>query len=159
VNLKIAVKLSVLLTALFATLAGIYLLRQGHMDAFWTSLGMNRGNRLNWCEERVGTLYFYDSKAKLTEKAGKWMWVNGEEVLLDYLEVEKWFAKYCQVPVDANPTMSKERLGQPVFEAQFINGQRLTLHSDGGSTFQIRDQVFRSETMRQALQELLAFAK
>ena len=156
-SLKVAFKLVSLLTALTATVVAIYWLKQGHMNSFWTSLGLQeKGSRLNWCEERVDTLYFYNIEAKLTEKEGQWMWVTQKSRPLDYMMVEKWFAKYCQVSVTQPETM--QMIGfTPIFEAKFINGERLTLQSNGKDLFQIRDQIFRSETLRKAVKELLAF--
>jgi len=153
---KVLIKFVALLTALAATVVAIFWLKQGHMSSFWTSLGVNSGARVNWCEERVGTLYFYDSKAKLLEKDGKWLWVQGDEKMLDYLRVEKWFAQYCQIPVNKVDSVKME-LSQPVLEAQFINGERLSIYTDGKGNFGIRDRVFASETLRKALKELLAF--
>jgi hypothetical protein len=156
-SLKVLAKLVALLTALTATIVAISWLNAGHMNSFWTSLGVDRsGTRLNWCEERVGTLFLYDSKAKLTEKDGKWLWVGEIEKELDYLRVEKWFAKYCLIPVD-DMEVAEMASSSPVFEAQFIDGNRLSLYSDGENIFKIRDKVFQSQAFREALQELLAF--
>ena len=158
-SLKVLTKLVALLTALTATVVAIYWLKAGHMNSFWTSLGIDRsGTRLSWCEERVGTLYFYDSKAKLMEKDGKWLWMGEVEKELDYLRVEKWFAKYCLIPVD-KMDVAKMEAANPVFEAQFIDGNRLSLHSNGEDIFKIRDQVFQSQAFRKALKELLAFGE
>lgn len=157
-SLKVLAKLVALLTALTATIVAIFWLKQGHMDAFWTSLGIDRsGTRMNWCQERVGQLMFYETKAKLVESKGQWLWDQGEQKALDYLRVEKWFARYCQIPVEAGSTQTMP--GKPVFEAQFIDGTRLSLYSDGEKTFRIRDKVFQSETFQRALKELLAFGE
>ena len=155
---KTLAKLVALLTALTATILAIFWLDQGHMSSFWTSLGLNKGGtRINWCEERVSSLYFYGPQAKLVEKAGKWTWSQQFEKELDYLRVEKWFAKYCQIPVDKKLDSQGPQADQPLFEAQFIDGNRLSLYTDGQNTFRIRDKVFESETLRKAIKELLAF--
>lgn len=157
--LKLWLKLTLLTISLSATLIGMYWLKQGHMSSFWTSLGFhNQNQRINWCSERVGAIFLYDNKAKLYEEAGKWLWQQSNlNTPLDYLRVEKWFAQYCQVDIDKLENVEAES-PIAVFEAQFIDGDRLTLYSYPNGDFKMRDQVFKSETLRQALKELLAFA-
>ncbi len=158
-TLKVFTQLFALFSALTATIVAIYWLKQGHMDAFWTSLGISRSDsRINWCEERVDTLHFYETGSKLLEKDGKWMWVGNTEKELDYLRVEKWFARYCQIPVDPI-TAPTESGAQAVFEAAFIDGGRLSLYEFPSGSFKVRDQVFNSETLRKGLKELLAFGE
>ena len=95
----------------------------GHMDAFWTSLGFENTARRNWCEERVGQLYLFETSGKLYEEKNRWLWhQDGEDRLLDYLRVEKWFAKYCQVDFSEEIDSSMAVDFRPVFEAQFIDG-------------------------------------
>ena len=155
--IKVLIKLVILLTALTACIVAIFWLKQGHMKSFWTSLGLERtGTRINWCDERVASLHMYDSGAKLVEKDGKWLWVQGDERTLDYLRVEKWFAKYCQVGITPLAPAEISEL-HPIFEAVFINGDRISLHQGQRGHFKMRDQVFKSETLQNALKELLAF--
>lgn len=138
------------------TIVAIFWLKQGHMKAFWTSLGFDSGTRINWCEERVSSLYLFDSEAKLFERDSQWLWQQNREHPLVYLQVEKWFAKYCQLsitPVEAKPTGP----AKAYFEAAFINGNRLTLYAYPTGEFRFQDQIFNSETLRQSLKELLAF--
>lgn len=161
-NLKVAIKLVALLSALTATIVAIFWLNQGHMDSFWTSLGVDRrGTRLNWCVERVDSLYLYESQEKLIEEDGQWLWQKGDQSQeLDYLRVEKWFAKYCQIPIDEKLDASKNRSPfKPFLEARFIDGSRKTLSVAGSTSFRIDSHLFRSETLRKGIKELLAFGK
>ena len=156
-NYKVIAKLFILISALSITLLAITWLRQGHMDAFWTSLGIDRGGpRLNWCKERVESLYLYESKLTLIEKNAKWLWKGHEEAPLDYLKIEKWFAEYCQVPLDVDMTVGQTP-SQPVAEVVFIDGQRLSIFSNGASGFKIQNDIFASEKFRQGLKELIDF--
>lgn len=156
--IKIWLRVGLLAVALTMTIIAMTLLKQGHMSAFWTSLGFNpTGQRINWCSERVGSIYLYENKAKLHEEGGKWLWEQTFSVPLDYLRVEKWFAQYCQVDIQT-VTGSESGSAVPVFEAKFINGEHMTLYSYANGDFKMGDQVFKSETLRQALKELLAFA-
>ncbi len=154
---KVLIKLVSLLTALTCTLVAIFWLNQGHMSQFWTSLGF-KNQHLNWCEERVSSLYFYEQNAKLYEKSGEWFWQGQTEIPLDYLRVEKWFAQYCQIPFEKVEAPLIATRGIPVFEALFLDNERLTLYTDTDGTFRFRDEFFKSETLRQAIKELLAFA-
>ncbi len=151
-----------LLSALTATIVAIFWLKQGHMDAFWTSLGVDRsGTRLNWCVERVDSIYFYETQEKLFEEEGRWLWkMKAGTQELDYLRVEKWFAKYCQISIDEKLQTSENPVRfTPVFEAQFIDGSRKTLSQTNSDLFKIDSHQFRSETLRKGIKELLAFGK
>lgn len=155
---KLTLRLILLMLSLTATLSAIYWLKSDHMEAFWTSLGIPTGQRLNWCEERVAQLYHFESGDKLLEEKSQWLWVdqNKKRQVLNYLEVEKWFARYCQV--DYQSIEDAPGPFRPVFEAEFIDGGRLTLYQSEEGLYRIREQIFASETLRQALKELLAFA-
>ncbi len=162
-SLKIATKLVILLTALSATVIAIFWLKQGHMDSFWTSLGVSRsGARINWCTERVQSLYIYGSQEKLVEESGKWLWRSGStRVELDYLRVEKWFAKYCQAEIDlpqVEDNVDNEGTS-PLLEVIFVDGSRRTLFFRPPTGFEIGNQQFDSETLRKGIKELLAFGE
>ncbi len=161
-SMKVAVKLAALLTALTFTICAIFWLNQGHMDSFWTSLGFKSGQRLNWCSERVKSVYFFDDSSKLLEKERKWILVkDGEEKELDYLRVEKWFARYCQIPFEPLSDVDTREYvaAQPTLEVEFIDSQRLTISTlpNEEAGFGIRSRRFKSETLRKGLKELLAF--
>ncbi len=160
---KVAIKLAALLTALTFTICAIIWMKNGHMNAFWTSLGFETGDRISWCSERVQSMYHFESGSKLLEKDGKWLWQDKDksEKELDYLRVEKWFARYCQVPFaeisDSDEWESSNQ--KPLFEVAFIDSDRSTIfgRSDEGTVFKIQNREFQSETLRNGLQELLAF--
>ena len=167
-------QLTLLLSSLGITILGIHWLKQDHLPVFWTSLGLSPSH-LNWCEQRVKSLYIFESNtsasesqntkismasrhlhAVLYESQGTWIWKQNEtQRKLDYLRVEKWFAKFCQVdakPMD-NPVSTPK---QTVFEAEFLNGKHLNLYKKGQG-FEIRGQFFQSEALGQGLKELLTF--
>lgn len=129
------------------------------MSQFWASLGLSHNEqRLNWCDERVQSIHFYNKDAKITEESGKWLWKSNDTVVLDYLSVEKWFAKYCLLPV-VEPQLSgdSQAQGAPLFEALFVNGERLTFHQIDDEHVRLKGKVYRSKILREALKELLAF--
>lgn len=160
-NLKTAVKLVSLLTALTATIVAIFLLKQGHLSSALTSMGFQKpGTRLNWCKERVASLHIYDTPLTLVEKQGQWMWDGEPPHELDYLTVEKWFARYCQIPVEAPIEGAKGETSKPMqafMEVVFVDGQRTTLHWDQDKHFKIGKNEFISETLRQGLKELMTY--
>lgn len=153
-------KIGVLVLALSATMVSIFWLKQGHMAQFWSSLGFRDGSTLiNWCDERVSTVHFYNKSGKITEEAGKWLWRSKgkTDVTLNYLDVEKWFAKYCQVPFESVQEAQATDAGEPILEMVFITGDRLSFHKMGESQYKIRGKVYESKSLREALKELLAF--
>ncbi len=155
--LRIWFKVVFLLMSLVVIIFAIVLLKQNHLSAFWTSLGFS-SNRLNWCEERVKSLYVFNLEARLYETEGVWHWKQkNENWTLDYLRVEKWFARYCQVDADTVDFVDFNQESKVVFEVEFLNGDRLSLH-ERGNYFEIRGQLFQSETLRRGLKELLAFS-
>ena len=154
--LRVWFKLVFLFASLGVTIFAIVWLKQDHLSAFWTSLGLN-SSRFNWCEERVKSLYVFDSKARLYEDGGVWHWKQkNENRTLDYLRVEKWFARYCQVEADIIDVVNPDQKSRFVFEVEFLNGDHLILH-EKGDYFEIRGQFFQSEALRRGLKELLAF--
>jgi hypothetical protein len=154
--MKIWIKLVALLTALSATIVAIFWLKQSHINSFWTSLGLGSEARINWCSERVESLYFYDAKVKIYEHEAKWYLKSDSEKELDYLRVEKWFARYCQIAILRSDDKPRDEAKADV-EIQFINGERLTIFTFPDSNFRINKLIFKSETLRQGLKELLAF--
>ena len=164
-SLKVSLKLAALLTALTFTIVAIFWLKQGHMGSFLTSLGFQSGDRINWCSERVKSIYHFESGAKLLEKEGKWIWryKDKSEKELDYLRVEKWFARFCQVPFTEAPNTEAEDWVEatPLFEVEFLGSQRTTI-SDLHYTdhaFLIGKREFQSETLRKGFKELLDFGE
>lgn len=157
-NQKILIKLVSLATALSATVVAMMWLGEGHMNDFWASLGVDRGGqRLNWCKERVSSLYFYDDQAKLLEREGKWFWSKKRNLReLDYLRVEKWFAKHCLAKVE-KVEAHLEIVPMPLFEVVFIDGERLTIHQYPDGSFEILNQVYKSNSLSDGVKELLAF--
>ena len=146
----------VLITSLSATIAAIYLLKSGHMTQFWTSLGFQaKENILNWCDERVHSIYFYEKDAKIIEESGKWFWRSSEDVTLDYLTMEKWLARYCHLAVA--PAKISDGETTALFEVEFINGDRVSFHGLDDDHIQVRGTIYQSPTLRKAFKELLAF--
>ena len=151
-------KLLTLTIALSVTVLSIYWLNQGHMVKTLSSIGFsNNGQILNWCENRIQSLGIPSAQATLTEKAGRWVWQTQDTTPLNYLSVEKWFAKYCQIPVkkvnfeDFNSPMT------PILEVTFISGETATFYDLGEGRVQLQNNVFSSPALQQAMKELLAF--
>lgn len=86
------------------------------------------------------------------------MWDGEDPQALDYLRVEKWFAKNCLAPLDKDQPQSLDE-AHPFVEVEFVDGTRMSIYQGEPGHFRIRDKVFASETLRQGLKELMAFGK
>ncbi|MCB0377538.1 MAG: hypothetical protein KDD33_03525 [Bdellovibrionales bacterium] len=152
-------KLAALALAFSITLLCIYWLRDGHLSQALNSLGVQgQGQVLNWCDQRVHSLVYIPSGAKIMEDNSQWKWTipGSESVLLDYLSIEKWFAKYCHLPAEP---IREEATGMatPLLEVEFITSERFVFYEMENGFIRARGQVFKAPTLREAIKELLAF--
>ena len=96
-------------------------------------------------------------KASITEEAGKWLWKSDTDVLLNYLSMEKWLARYCQLPIKKVPFKDFNAPMSPLLEVKFISGETATFYDLGEGRFQLQDHIFSSPDLDKAMKELLAF--
>lgn len=160
-NMRIFFKSFFLMIALSATLYAVTLLNTGHMNDFWISLGLGKANQsLNWCRERV-------VKISGTNDAGTWTlfeekqeWLIGKNSdpvqKLDYLEVEKWFAKNCIINIEIYKNISILDMAiLPFGVAHFNDGTNAKIISLGNEgVYQINEVIFKSKDWTQALEDL-----
>lgn len=161
---KFIFKSLTLVLALGMTIYCIYLLNQGHLTDFMGSLGMGEYSKtFNWCTNRVTKM---ESLSKTTwtleEKDKKWLVSTngGEPLTLDYLAVEKWFAKYCLVRIQVyrNENLLDKHL-EPFAKAQFNDGTLARIYTLEGDVFQINEVIFKSPQMKEGLAELQRLLK
>lgn len=160
-NSKVIIKVLFLALALTATIYSLTLLNTGHMDDFWTSLGIGKKNQsLNWCTNRLVTLSGNSESGPwvLKEENRQWLIVkNTSDVkILSYLDVEKWLAKYCLLTIDIYRDVSiLDMAVNTIATANFNDGTSAKIYTLGHKEiYQINEVIFVSDEWTQALKEL-----
>lgn len=164
-HFRLFFKLFFLFLALGATIYSLTLLNTGHMNDFWTSLGIGQNtNSLNWCSNRLVSLSGATATGNWTLKEDNRQWVienNNETKILEYLDVEKWLAKYCII--DIEPYKSEAILDMavaPIATAIFNDGSKAKLFRLGqDNVFQINHSTFKSPEWEEAIKELQSLLK
>lgn len=161
-NWKLWFKAGSLFVALFATVFSIYLLNSQHSVDFLSSLGFSSSQKtLNWCTERLRKAEGLSHNWSLEEKDGQWLLITADskELRVDYLEIEKWLAKYCSVDITPYP---KEKLLDlklsPFARILFNDESRALIYQKDFTIFQINEYTFESRELQEgllALQNLL----
>jgi|GEM_PF-2220775 len=139
----------------------ILMLKSEHGRQFWASLGFGSdGDTLNWCTNRVQTLKLPINNGSLVEESGKWLWKAPDlpDVELDYLTVEKWFAKHCQIPIKKVDFQDFNSRLLPLIEVEFVDGETAIFYDLGKERIQMDTFIFRSEAFQKAFQELQNFS-
>lgn len=160
-NLRVASKIIFLLMALTATIFAVVQLNTGHMNDFWTSLGIGqKTHSLNWCNDRLVTLTgkSNDKDWTLKEQDRKWVIVFGETDVknLEYLDIEKWLAKYCilDIAVFKDSSIFDMKV-EPIATASFNDGSTAKMFKLGDNNlYQIDHVVFTSPEFEKGLAEL-----
>lgn len=164
-RIRLFLKLFFLFIALSATIYSLALLNTGHMNDFWTSLGIGKKhNALNWCNNRLESLSGKTAEVAWTLKEDNRQWViqkNAETKTLEYLDVEKWLARYCIVDIEIYKDSAI--LDMPVTLiaiAQFNDGTSAKIFRLGDNEiFQINHYTFKSSEWEQALKDLQSLLK
>lgn len=160
-KLRFALKAITLFSALGFTLAAIYMLNTGHMSDFWTSLGFGQsGQSLNWCTDRLVKMESTaPSPWSLEEKDRQWIFTMAPDPgkTVEYLEIEKWLAKYCTVEIKVykDPKMFDLHL-QPIANVYFNDNTKAQIYRLDDQLFQINEVVFTSAEMKAAIDDLYA---
>lgn len=160
-NLRYFSKILFLLLALSATLFAVIQLNTGHMNDFWTSLGIGKSSHsLNWCNDRLVALEGSknDTAWILKEDQRQWVVVKNQTdtKVLNYLDIEKWLAKYCILDIVAaeNVDALEMKVTQLAF-AKFNDGSTARVFKLGdGPLFQINQVIFASTELEEGLIEL-----
>jgi hypothetical protein len=156
-NWKIGFKIFTLLTALSATVFSIYLLNSQHSSDFFSSLGFGSSSQnLNWCSDRLKKAEGLFSDWSVEEKDRQWvLQKNNTSVVVDYLEVEKWLARYCAVKISP---VSKEKILdlklEPFARFFFNDGNKVLIYQKENTIFQFNEVIFTSEEMSSAFASL-----
>jgi hypothetical protein len=164
-SLRILSKVAFLLLALAATVYAVFQLNTGHMNDFWTSLGMGKNSQsLNWCNDRLVSLSGTHNTVEWTlkEHDAKWIIVkNNDTKTLEYLDIEKWLAKYCILDIKTEKNESfLDMAVTPIAFAEFNDKSTARIFTLGNNgLFQINTVIFTSPEFEQALVELRALLK
>jgi len=127
-------------------------LRSDHGNQLWTSLGFGADSRtLNWCDNRVSSLGVPELNGKIYESEGQWLWKGSKQKTLEYLAVEKWFAKYCQIPIKRISIKDFTTPLTPRLEVSFVDGESLTIFDLGENRIQINEHIFESSQLQKGL--------
>lgn len=157
-NWKLWFKAGSLVIALSATLFSIYLLNSQHSVDFLSSLGFTSSQKtLNWCNERLRKAEGLSQSWTLEEKNGQWMLQisDSQEFVVDYLEVEKWLAKYCSVHITPYPTEKILDLKlSPFARIHFSDKSNALIYQKDFSVFQINEITFESAELQEGLLSL-----
>lgn len=162
-NWKVLFKITTLTIALSATMYSIYLLNSKHSGDFFASLGLSSSTKtLNWCPERLRKAEGLSSSWTLQEKDRQWVLQRqGEpEVFVDYLDIEKWLARYCVIPVKPYPAEKLLDLKlSPFVRLNFNDGNQILIYQQNGLVFQINELTFESEEMSAGFKDLQSLLK
>ncbi len=154
-NWKVLFKVSTLLIALIATVYSIYLLNTGHTKDFLNSLGFSgSGKTLHWCTDRLEKAEGLNQTWSLQQEGLQWILRNdsGQELIVDSLVVEKWLAQYCMLDVQPYPRekILETRLA-PFVKFIFKDTQQVLIYQKDFQVFQMNEQTFESEDLKQGL--------
>lgn len=160
-NIRVFSKIAFLLVALAATVFALIQLNTGHMNDFWTSLGIGKKTHsLNWCNNRLISLTGTSNNVvwTLKEQDRKWVIVKGESEMktLEYLDIEKWLAKYCILDISVFKDNSIfDMVVHPIATATFNDGSSAKMFTLGDKgLYQIDHVVFTSPEFEKGLAEL-----
>jgi hypothetical protein len=164
-NWKLALKVSTLLIALSVTLYSMYLLNTGHSTDFMVSLGLGeKSQSLNWCSNRMVKLESAEPGEAwiLQEVDKKWQLSvdSAEPKNVEYLDVEKWMAKYCILDIQV---YRNEKIldmhSTPFANATFNDGTQAHIFILDEDLFQINEVTFRSYEFKNGIADLKALLK
>ncbi len=154
-NWKLLFKITTLLIALSATVVSMYLLNTGHTKDFLNSLGFSSsGETLHWCSDRLLKAEGLSKKWSLQEVERQWILRNdqGRELVVDYLEVEKWLAKYCMLDIQPYP---REKILSttlsPYLKLIFKDNKQVLIYQKDMQVFQMNEHTFESADLKEGL--------
>lgn len=164
-NFRLIAKVTFLLVALTATVFAVVQLNTGHMNDFWTSLGIGKKTHsLNWCNDRL--ISFTGTKDAVTwtlkEENRKWVIVkdSSDTKTLEYLDIEKWLAKYCILDIVVEKVDALDMKVTPIALATFNDETKTRIFKLGDQKlYQINHVIFTSTELEQGLAELYALLK
>lgn len=156
-NIRWVLQTVFLVVSLSATILAIIALKSNHNNDFLASLGFG-GTKINWCEKRVARLKF-KNLSEIKEVNSKWgVQTQDEHIIINYVEFEKWLAQFCLLKADVakveNPLQQNLT---PLFDVEYIDGEKLTIYRLGEDKFQIKQMLFKSSTLEQLIEQYLQF--
>ncbi|USN46788.1 MAG: hypothetical protein H6626_11315 [Pseudobdellovibrionaceae bacterium] len=109
---------------------------------------------VDWCETRVKQVSL-PSGLRVVQEGMKWLAYNGEAQELNFVEVEKWFGRFCKVEAEfVTPDTIEAATLMPALGVQYIKGADKTLEKSVDGIFVWGKQVFRSQQMEEAIATL-----
>jgi hypothetical protein len=111
--------------------------------------------KLNWCDTRVVSL-IRPNEFKLTQVDSNWVYETTAQKVVDFIAVEKWFARFCKVPaqnIGKETNLTKEAFS-PFLMVKFVNGTIEVMRRNLHGVFDWRGQKFTSPEFEGAVDEL-----
>lgn len=161
-NSSLIVKLNFLLLGLGLTIYFIYGLNAkglspGVLALFGIAPAQTVGSLTEstwtWCDTRVTALIRPDEKFKLSQEGSRWVVEDQSPREVNFIAVEKWFAKFCSVPAKSIEANAGEGF-RPSMMVKFVNGQVEVLRQNDDGVFLWKGQAFAAPQMLEALEEL-----
>jgi len=110
--------------------------------------------KLDWCETRVSSFHLLNGP-NIFQKDNKWLNKSDDKTReLDFLEVEKWFGKYCSVTAFMRAGSSDNITDQPIAKVSFIDGKAQDFLMSPTGWFVWQGNHFRSPELTEAFLEL-----
>jgi hypothetical protein len=163
---SLIVRINFLLLGLGLTLYGMYGVNShGVPKPLLTILGIDSAPKAEakMCKTRVQGV-IQPEKLKLMQDGNDWVAEGPQSHKVDFISVEKWLSKFCSAKLEPLPATAKADAGAgftPTLFVKFIDGGIDVLRSAADGSFEWHGQFFRSEDLKNALQQLgsLSIAK
>lgn len=108
--------------------------------------------QITWCETRVRELE-EPGVFRLYQDGSKWFFDRqGQKKEVDFVAVEKWFARHCSLHVEAAAVSAQQTL-HPGLVVKFVRGPDQTFEraEGSGTIYRWRNQTFKSPELDMAL--------
>lgn len=113
-----------------------------------------------WCVNRVGSIKFNGlghAGVEIAQSSRRWLETKSEREL-NFLEVEKWFGRFCSVKVDQVSSLSgfesKAEEFAPALEVHFIDGNLKRFEKSKNGWWRVNNTIFRSQEFDQGILSL-----
>ena len=106
----------------------------------------------NWCDTRVLGLTKADG-FRLEQEGNRWVWIAGGVKDVDFLSVEKWLSRFCEVPAEVAKPSAGEDFSIS-YKVKFVDGSTEVLKRTASGVYQWRGREFKSPAFDMALAEL-----
>ena len=140
----------------------IYLIYQvnakGLSPAFLALFGISSstsstGTNWNWCDTRVVSI-IRPERYQLKQEGHNWILEGSSKRVVNFIEVEKWFANYCKISVEPVPPKPGDVGYQPALFVKFVDDKVEVLSQHGDGTFRWRGFDFLAPEFQLALDQI-----